>query len=120
MLDGLRLDQAHVLSGLSHSGTSRPHGFRKCGIGYKLCVAGGRRSTFAATRLPSADRIERQQDYDILLHRGAIGSVSRNQEAPAWPFGAHANRSATKRVVSGFDTSNEIAGVQARLRRDVD
>jgi hypothetical protein len=45
---------------------------------------------------------------------------SRNQEAPAWLLGAHANRFATKRVVSGFDESNEIAGVQARLRRDVD
>jgi hypothetical protein len=48
------------------------------------------------------------------------GSVYRNQEAPAWLFVAHANRFATKRVVSGFDKSNEIAGIQARLRRDVD
>jgi hypothetical protein len=38
----------------------------------------------------------------------------------AVPRSAHANRFATKRDVSGFDTSNEIAGVQARLRRDVD
>jgi hypothetical protein len=76
ILDGLRRDQAHVLTWLEPFLDEPSPWFSDMLYRLQTLRRRGRRSTFVATRPPSADRIERQRDYDVPPHRGAICSVS--------------------------------------------